>query len=354
MTQANLRGGYIKTLEISQDESHQSKCMLSDELLKKADNYVLQVTRFISNVTPNVNTYDENVFEVLRRPGPNDNFLSVAAIANQNLPESIRMFRPQNVKTTLELARQMMVFSNLHDGLSITLNEDNTIRISMTLAFGTEYYIRVGPITRKLLGLREYLFYFQYQDLFNVDIWAINNEYFPENTIALFLADVVGNFFVFRAAVAFAVHQGGALAGQPRRAPILYESENTISCLDTRLSLDVEASFPISTQHQILNGVESHDFLLGRFPINDYIDHHVSYTDRNQYSVMETVNLGLEDLCRKNPETITNYLMPGEIRVVNISVRTRYIEDQKIKVVDTDYSNGGFFSLKLMFSKKQK
>ena len=103
-----------------------------------------------------------------------------------------------------------------------------------------------------------------------------------------------------------------------------------------------------------MNGIETHDFLLGRFPIQDYIDHHVSYTDRDKYSVLETVNLGLEDLCRKNPDTIANYMLPGEIRVVNITVRTRYIEDQIIKTVPTDYSNGGFFSLKLLFSKKQK
>ena len=44
MTQANARGGYIKTLEISQDESNVSKTMLADELLKKTENYVLEVT----------------------------------------------------------------------------------------------------------------------------------------------------------------------------------------------------------------------------------------------------------------------------------------------------------------------
>jgi hypothetical protein len=357
-TQANVRGGYIKTMEISQDESNQSKCMLSDEFLKKAENYVLQVTRFISNVTPNINTYDENVLEVLRRPAQGEAYTTVAAIAGQNLPESIRIFKPQHVKTTLEMVRQMMVFSARHDGLTITLDQDNKIVLSLSADFGQEYYVRVGPITQKLLGLREYYYYFRYTDLGGVlTFLALNNEpdYAPGDNVSLFLTVaqaavlvpavvVADNFSAFRHAV----------AGMVNAPPHGYASANPISCLDTRLSLDVQASFPLSTQHQILNGAESHDYLLGRFPIGDYIDHHVSYTDQNQFSVLETVNLGLEDLCRKNPNTIANYLLPGEIRVVNIDIWTRYVEDQKIIRVPTDYSNGGFFSLKLMFSKKQK
>jgi hypothetical protein len=345
-------------MEISQDESNKSQCMLSDEFLKKADNYVLQVTRFISNVTPNINTYDENVLEVLRRPNPNDAFTTVAAIAAQNLPESIRIFKPQHVKTTLEMVRQMMVFSARHDGLTITLNEDNKIILSLSADFGEEYYVRVGPITQKLLGLREYYFYFRYTDLGGVQTFmATNNEpdYAPGDNVALFLTVAQAAVLIPPVVVAdnFSAFRHG-IAGMVGALPHGYAPSNPISCLDTRLSLDVQASFPLSTQHQILNGAESHDFLLGRFPIQDYIDHHVSYTDQNQYSILETVNLGLEDLCRKNPDTIANFMLPGEIRVVNIDVWTRYLEDQKIKRVPTDYSNGGFFSLKLMFSKKQK
>jgi hypothetical protein len=352
-TQANLRGGYIKTLEISQDESNQSKCMLSDEFLKKADHYVLQVSRFISNVTPNINTYDENVFEVLRRPNPNEAFTTVAAAPL--LPESIRVFKPQHVKTALEMVRQMRVFADRHDGLTVILKEDNTVRISLSPDFGENYYIRVGPITQKLLGLREYLFYFRYRVVGGqATLVARNNRDNPGTNVHLFWTVFEANFqqglVVADNFTAFRPAEASILGARAE----LYESGNTISCLDTRLSLDVEASFPLSTQHQILNGAESHDYLLGRFPIGDYIDHHVSYTDRNKYSVLETVNLGLEDLCRKNPDTIANYMLPGEIRVVNITIRTRYVENQTIKTVPTDYSNGGFFSLKLLFSKKQK
>ena len=136
MTQANARGGYIKTLEISQDESNVSKTMLADELLKKTENYVLEVTRFVSNVTPNLNTIDENAIEVLRRPNHDQGAAqTVATMAAHNLPDAIRIFKPTNAKTALEIVRQLIVFSNLHDGLAITLNEDNTIRISMTIDF---------------------------------------------------------------------------------------------------------------------------------------------------------------------------------------------------------------------------
>ena len=250
-TQANLRGGYLKTMEISQDESNQSKCMLSDEFLKKADHYVLQVSRFISNVTPNINTYDEKVFEVLRRPNPNEVFTTVATAPL--LAESIRVFKPQHVKTALEMVRQMQVFAARHDGLTVTLNEDNTVRLSLSADFGEENYIRVGPITQKLLGLREYLFYFRYQvPGGQATLIARNNRDNPETSVRLFWTrveaanlqpaiNVADNFSAFRPAVA-------SLLGAH---PELYESGNTISCLDTRLSLDVEASFPLSTQHQL-------------------------------------------------------------------------------------------------------
>jgi hypothetical protein len=346
MTQSNLRGGLIKTLEINQDESNVSKTVLSDELLKKADNYVLQVTRFISNVTPNINTITERVFEVLKRPLPNSNILSVPAMVVNNLSDALRLFEPKNVKTALELVRQMMVFARQHAGLTITLNDNNTIRITLDQAFGSRYYIRVGPQTRKLLGLREYLYFFKYEDWHLDDVIATNDQPHPEVSIELFLVDAVGNFVVFQESALFVEGDVPSSYG--------YDSPNPVSCLDTRLSLDVHCSFPISTQPHIFNGEESTDYILGRFPTNDYIEHHVAYKGLDTYSVLETVNLGLEDLCRSNPNTVTNFFLPGEISVVNIKILTRYLEEQKIKTVNADYSNGGFFSLKLLFSKKQK
>jgi hypothetical protein len=249
----------------------------------------------------------------------------------------------------------MMVFAEQHDGLDITLLQDNTIRITLHQEFGALYYIQVGSETQKYLGLRKYLYYFKYE---NPDYNYANAEFFtaqndqpdPDTSISLFEVGAAGapdNFFVFQGSEEFDDDDGFDVV-------FSYKTDNPIGCLDTRLSLDVEASLPISTQPRILNGVETHDYLLGRFPIRDYIDRHVSYTDQDEYSVSETVNLGLEDLCRKNPNTITNYCLPGEIVIINIKIVTRYLENKKIKTVDTDYSNGGYWSLKLLFSKKQK
>ena len=106
-------------------------------------------------MTPNINTITETVFEVLKRPLPNENIHSVPAMVINNLPDALRLFEPKNVKTALELVRQMMVFAQQHDGLTITLNDNNTIRITLNQDFGSQYYIRVGPQTRKLLGLRD-------------------------------------------------------------------------------------------------------------------------------------------------------------------------------------------------------
>jgi hypothetical protein len=309
------------------------------------------------------------VFEVLRRPDHDEQKQTdIEAIEPQNLPDKQRYLKPTNVKTALELVRQMMVFAEQHVGLDITLLEDNTILITLNQVFGARFYIKVGTETQKLLGLRKYLYYFKYDNPAyvgnNVEFFiAVNDQPDPDTSVSLFVVGAAGapdKFFVFQGSEEF---DPPGPADDPDESDdpgdgfdleYTYKTDNPVGCLDTRLSLDVEASLPISTQPRILNGVETHDYLLGRFPIRDYIDRHVSYTDQDEYSVTETVNLGLEDLCRKNPNTITNYCLPGEIVIINIKIVTRYLENKKIKTVDTDYSNGGYWSLKLLFSKKQK
>ena len=114
MTQANRKGGYIKTLEINREGSSKSFTSLKDSLIKKADNYVCQVSRFITNTTPNINLVDEVFIEILRRPHSDDVIQSTTieeVVDNGiNPPDSIRQFRPKNYKTVLELARKLESF----------------------------------------------------------------------------------------------------------------------------------------------------------------------------------------------------------------------------------------------------
>ena len=131
-----------------------------------------------------------------------------------------------------------------------------------------------------------------------------------------------------------------------------------MSAFDHRLSLDIVcAGMPYSTTTTCFSGVEDHDFVLARFPISDYVEMFTkieagtSHVKKNRI-VQETVNLGLEDLCRGNPNTITNFLLPGEIRYCQFTLQTRYLSGGKIIKVPSDFENGGFWSLQLLFSKK--
>ena len=56
----------------------------------------------------------------------------------------------------------------------------------------------------------------------------------------------------------------------PVLQPVREDCANALHSLDTRMSVDVEATLPISTSPFINDGKEESEFLLARFPINDY------------------------------------------------------------------------------------
>ena len=94
---------------------------------------------------------------------------------------------------------------------------------------------------------------------------------------------------------------------------------------------------------------ESKKRLIARFPIGDSID---TYADET--SVSEHVNVGIEDLTRRNPNTQTLNLHNGEILIVNTMIEVRYLQGREFKVVPADFGDSGFFSMMLLFSKRIK
>ena len=137
---------------------------------------------------------------------------------------------------------------------------------------------------------------------------------------------------------------------------ITFYSKNTLKSFDDRLSIDIVATFPISNKFHIFNGVEQHEFILGRFPIADFQRFETELKSNetevsNVVTLNEDVNVGLEDLCRGNPNIESVFLLPGDIQQVNLQLYTRYFQEGIIKRRPTDMANG-FWSCKLLFSKK--
>ena len=65
---ANQKGGFYKTLEITRDSAARSETTLMAPLIKKTDNYIVQVVNFVSNATVPMHTFTEPLISVWRKP----------------------------------------------------------------------------------------------------------------------------------------------------------------------------------------------------------------------------------------------------------------------------------------------
>ena len=100
MTTANQKGGYLKRLSVSRDGESTSITTFRDRFLKKTENYVLQIPRFITSATPKLNLISEAMFSIYERA--NVAYLLPAA--------PVYTFTPTNYRSWSELGRQMQLF----------------------------------------------------------------------------------------------------------------------------------------------------------------------------------------------------------------------------------------------------
>ena len=361
MTIANQRGGFLKTLEINRDGSASSETNLKDTFLKKTEGYVMQVTRFVVNNSPPLNLIDEPMFTVLIRGDQNQN-----RVDNVDVLDPPLIFQPTSYKTYLELARQLEIFCqqidiqldpgagqrvdpNQHRSVAFSLQSNGLFQLKLFRGFASAFYIKVGPQARKYTGLGEYIF---------VTTDGVNH--YTQVDGVRFLFNLINDAQLeIRIAAGLAISFNPQMFGNNVGQDRVFESKRPLSAFDHRLSQDVIGYFPISQSVSFLDGNESHEFLLARFPINDYKEMHevTKVTEDGLYHLkqrqvtQETVNLGLEDLCRDNPNAVSNFLLPGEIRQCTFKLETRYINDGVITKQPTDMEQG-FWSLKLLFSKK--
>ena len=108
MTTANKRGGFVKSLEISRDGSNRSNTMLKNTFLKKGSNYVCQLTKFITNLTPKLNLDSEIMFEILPR-GPAGASADTTTFA-AHWRDEWRQFTPTPYFSVCDLAMQLEKF----------------------------------------------------------------------------------------------------------------------------------------------------------------------------------------------------------------------------------------------------
>ena len=391
MTQANVKGGFTKSIMITRNHDNQSTTMLKTEFLKNTEKYVVQVQNFFTSAASKINTHSGVLFAIRRfgaggegtPPFPNyyrqsdyefsGSFHSVSdfvfrlqqffhrfgylfeklSLPAADLKGANPTALPEGQKATANLnfyrnfqtpdADQVHHTSNVgwsqtpNQGklCSVSINSDNKLEFILTPVFLANFYIEVSTGMQAMLGLNPEIF--SYLDTSGGDVWTDSDgDVLFELGTQNFVDEIDYREITADTIVRF--------------------SQFSVDNLDARLSLDITCTFPNSNKITVFNGKEEHEFVLARFILNDYKTFRTStFSDDDGIlgtrSITENMTVGLEDLTRGNPNVESNFLLPGSIQLFKLSLSTRYFEGGKIVTKPTDLDDG-FWSLKLLFSKK--
>ena len=225
------------------------------------------------------------------------------------------------------------------DFIEFSVLDDGCFRLDLSVDFCNKYYIKVGSETQKKTGFPEYMFQVHGTD-------GTVTRHFDHTDGLKYLIEtdqlIVPRFAAFQDDVT---------------EPIKFDSRFPLDSFDTRISLDVVVTFPMSSQISVFNGKEGREFMLARFPLTDYKQLH-SRIDvptgelSAATTIKEVIQTGLADLTLTNPEMISVFMLPGTIYHANFQLNTRYYSEGKIVSVPTDMENG-FWNIELLFSKKK-
>ena len=108
MSYANEKGGYQKALEITRENSNRSTTTLSTDFLQKTENYLLNVTDFVTNTSPPMNIIEGFYVRVLPL-GNAGHTLAQAALVGEAFAPVVE-FTPTVYRTWLDLGRQLDFF----------------------------------------------------------------------------------------------------------------------------------------------------------------------------------------------------------------------------------------------------
>ena len=393
--EANRQGSFYKTLEVTRNEEGTSNTILGSEFLKKTENYSVLVANFVTNVIPPLNDSTEVAFQIFVRGTPQQSAAQAVFPAFWRLEDT--QFTPSPVHSTIEWLRQAQQFfhrftflarmigispdqgaavgtlaqanlgaadraegypfvhtnyvggvnrgwGDLDTGpvtftdalVSCKMKSDGSFQLDMTTDFANNFYILVGERTQQMLGLN---------DSIHLVVPAAVLFGIPSETEPLFADPVLPAAALFSPEVATVVLEAASVT-----------SANAMHSLDERMSLDVVATLPISNKILSVDGGEEHEYLLGRFDLND-LNRFQTLLEATEDRLMDTtvvkeaVDVGLQDLTEKSANTSSIQMLPGSVQQTNFRLYTRYWSDGRI-VVSPTVVGTGFWSIKLIFGKK--
>ena len=133
---------------------------------------------------------------------------------------------------------------------------------------------------------------------------------------------------------------------------------------DDRLSFDLEVSLPLGMSIDLVNGEETHNFILSRFQITDYKEVTNRTKTKNGYLLSEGIFedrlVGKIDLVRGEPNSHVSQLLNGKIQAFNIRIILRYKEYSvvngelkfTIKRRPVEMDPYGFYDILVQFNKR--
>ena len=368
-TVANSRNTFVKRLEISQIGDYRSQCTLQSVFLEKTENYTLQIQKLVINTTPTINLIKGAYFEIFRRP----TFDITGAISNQDddgYIDPVLTFTPIEPKTVLDVFTQMDFFCRQIDlGLEVTLFADYKIAFRMTQNFGDAYYLKLNKQFADLVLLPEYIYTFRRLNrlepafidaniqLVVSHLQQLGNGYTQDNRLFYDEVDEANDVIISTRLIFADYNEIFAVSAEPIDGDAFYPwivSLDTIRSLDTRVSWDLVCSLPSDSKYECLQSKGNLKRVTARFPVGDMIQSSNVWRSSGGFEITESVHIGIEDVCRGNPDTQTLNLHTGEIRTINSELLVRYMDNKTIKTVPAVMGSTGFWSALLLFSKRIK
>ena len=355
MSYANEKGSYQKSLEITRENSNRSTTTLGTDFLKKSENYLLNVTDFVTNTSPPMNLLTGFYFRIM--PMGNQGETLVNAAFNSNVRARQVEFEPTVYRSWLELGRQMELFFNdvssvynkirVANGNAVVNNyavfymsQDGKMFLQLSEEFLNERYIEFSADVQTILGLTS-------ENVFMVREAAAGQSFTDQSVVGdgyytMFAAD---GTFTFN----FRTHGSGGTRNFTATRPLVN--------FEQRESIDVYSTFPLKSKILTFNGIETHEHILFRLP---YAEQH-SFLSTSTFqtgdaldklaNVSENLDVGLTNMCDKHANTLHQPLLSGKIRNVQLRIAVRYMTINGVVEKDMDFSNG-FWYARLLFIKK--
>lgn len=344
MSFANEKGGYIKSLEVTRENSNRSYCTLSTNFLEKTENYILNVTDFVTNTSPPMNLIEGPYLTLLPLGDQGQTPIQAAGVAGA---PAVVSFTPTVYRSWLELGRQLDVFFKQQATLAgdetyakFYLNPDGKMNLHLSNDFLSHRYIQVSEEVMGILDCTQYIF-LVHNTL--AERLARDNHTHLEVGYELFAQN--GTF-----------NHNYAQIGTVEQ--FNFETPRPLSNFEQRESVDVYCTFPMKSRISAFNGKEEHEHILFTLPYNEQheLKTEVSFVRQGMQNdianIAEDLDIGLTNLCSKHTSTLQQTLLSGVIRNIQLRIAVRYVNASGVTEQDFDFTNGGFWYLRLLFVKK--